>query len=602
MRTPTAAQEAVYALDNRKYDIEISIKNDAGTWVPMNDYTNKNWQDAADWGENLDQPVSSANITLIRNDFWASMAPLVTGSEQNVTETMVYVNREIRIRTAVVPIEYETQEADWDNLFEGIIDDVAWPTQKMSIACRDHSGFLQDRCIEVERQQGDSGLTKDAEDVIQDILTTSQTGVTLTTPVASNWAIKGYIQQRMNVLPALIQIADQLAWQVRQKWNSGAGEWQLTFFEPDRWKSVADRTFYTYQYLNINDIKISLPNIRTVIEIAYTDTDGVRQKLQYPENGPAYGDTITGGAATLQDSGKSWATDEWAGYELWIIAGTGVGQHETIASNTADTITVDTEWSTQPDSTSFYAIVHEDDSPASGNLPNIKYGRRFCGIAEEATKQIDAIDRAFYMARRIWKDVSEPTVEVTVEMPYFHAVELGDYYTLKSNGIHHDYDLTLAVVNFRHRFNAGTARTVLTMYGKPSSGYRKWFAMEFRRGVAPSPRLDIPATPTSLVVSSGIKLVSLAWSFTADAYHPLDSFEIQYSTADAEYDATDLRYEVPASPSWGAWATAPGSPVKGLSLDMPDTDMRKDTARRCGRWSGNPDMAVKCARSADRAR
>jgi hypothetical protein len=573
MRTLTANQTAVYNLNHRKVDLRISIKNDAGTWVSLSTLEGWNWIESCRLGENIDQPVASASGAFIRNHHYFSLAPLMSLSKINASEVLVNAAREIKIETAVVPMDYETQETDWINVFEGRIDQLDWADHQMGFQCRDRSGLLQDLTIETEYVRGSDALNKDIENVIQDILDGAQTGITLACPVASSYAVKAYNQQRTQVYPALDALATLIAWQVRQKWDSGTSTWKTTLFEPDRWKAVADKTFYLDEYYKVSNITINLNGIRNIIEIPFTDaTSGVRQTLQYPENGPAYEDTITGGVSTLNDSGKDWTVNAWVGYELWIVAGTGKGQHETISANTATQLTVDTSWSTQPDSTSFYAIVHADDSAES----IIKYGRRFCGIAEEATKQVDSAARAFYMARRIYADISEPYAEQSVEMPYFHAVELGDLYTFVANGEHYDTDLTCAVVAYHHDFSQGKARTTLTVRGRPSGGYRKWFLMEFRPGVAPAPRIDPPVTPESPAVVTGLKSLSLSWSYTFNTYHPLDYFEVQFGTADAEWDAGYLRYEVPSSPSWGDWESAPGGEmVKTFNYLHPEANISK---------------------------
>jgi hypothetical protein len=74
------------------------------------------------------------------------------------------------------------------------------------------------------------------------------------------------------------------------------------------------------------------------------------------------GTATAGGATTLTDSGKSWAVNTYAGYELRIASGTGSGQRRTIASNTATILTVSSAWATNPDATSVYAIYRPLDT------------------------------------------------------------------------------------------------------------------------------------------------------------------------------------------------------------------------------------------------
>ena len=72
------------------------------------------------------------------------------------------------------------------------------------------------------------------------------------------------------------------------------------------------------------------------------------------------------GAASTITNGTSgaatWATNMWATYQVRIVAGTGVGQVRTIASNTGSVLTVSSNWTTNPDSTSYFVIEGNDDS------------------------------------------------------------------------------------------------------------------------------------------------------------------------------------------------------------------------------------------------
>lgn len=68
------------------------------------------------------------------------------------------------------------------------------------------------------------------------------------------------------------------------------------------------------------------------------------------------------GAFTISNSGKSWATNQWANaYQIRIVSGAGAGQVRTIASNTGTQITVASAWATTVDNTSVYAIEGCDD-------------------------------------------------------------------------------------------------------------------------------------------------------------------------------------------------------------------------------------------------
>ena len=63
-----------------------------------------------------------------------------------------------------------------------------------------------------------------------------------------------------------------------------------------------------------------------------------------------------GGNAELVDATKTWVVDEYADYVVYISAGTGSGQTRFVSSNTADTLTLEHDWTTNPDATSTYDI------------------------------------------------------------------------------------------------------------------------------------------------------------------------------------------------------------------------------------------------------
>lgn len=64
----------------------------------------------------------------------------------------------------------------------------------------------------------------------------------------------------------------------------------------------------------------------------------------------------TQSSTTLQDTAKTWTTNQWANYDVVITGGTGNGQRRKISSNTSNTLTVTPAWTSTPDSTTDYEI------------------------------------------------------------------------------------------------------------------------------------------------------------------------------------------------------------------------------------------------------
>jgi len=97
-----------------------------------------------------------------------------------------------------------------------------------------------------------------------------------------------------------------------------------------------------------------------------------RLELQPPEQVSAYS------ATTVGNSALNMALNLYNGATVRITAGTGAGQERTVASNTASTLTITTQWSIQPDTTSLFLIADStwqfgassNASPVSFAVPN----------------------------------------------------------------------------------------------------------------------------------------------------------------------------------------------------------------------------------------
>jgi len=113
------------------------------------------------------------------------------------------------------------------------------------------------------------------------------------------------------------------------------------------------------------------------------------------------GTATAGGADTLTDSTKSWATNMWAGNVVQITAGTGVGQERTIASNTGTALTVSVAWTTQPSTDSTYTIV--------GDAINFYYYTKWFSMSVPESKK---------KFKRIWV-YTDASGDYNLDLTYF---------------------------------------------------------------------------------------------------------------------------------------------------------------------------------------
>lgn len=134
-----------------------------------------------------------------------------------------------------------------------------------------------------------------------------------------------------------------------------------------------------------------------------------------------------------------------------------------------------------------------------------RYGVRFMEVVEGSSSNIDTLVEATRMADAILEDLKEPTVKMSATLPFRPWIELGDLLRLEANGEQWSIDLDLAVQSYTHSLGAnGSVVTRVTLEGKPSSGWKRWFELEARPGVGNDTRTEQPDTPTGVVATSSL--------------------------------------------------------------------------------------------------
>ena len=81
-------------------------------------------------------------------------------------------------------------------------------------------------------------------------------------------------------------------------------------------------------------------------------------------------------ATTIGKTGAGWTVDEHIGRWVLITGGTGAGQLAKITDNTADTLTIGSDWDTTPDTDSDFSIIDPDDD---GQDPSVDLDLREVG-------------------------------------------------------------------------------------------------------------------------------------------------------------------------------------------------------------------------------
>lgn len=263
----------------------IKVQNGSGTMV---DYSS--WLVSGKIERDVDQPIDGCTLNFVRsksNQFVIqSLSPLRTDSVINrLNDGVTYspaldLNRVVTVEKATTLIGATILDTDFKLLFKGTIDVVNLETNPVVAVCRDLGAPLVDRWIETETNFGTgtpgSGVGGRAvESVMQDILDAVFGGgaYTLYTPVSPSANLNTYKQQRMSVMDALQDLAQQIGWDVRFRWDDGTSAFRLTLSQPPRTKTTPDYTFGPNSYHDITDLSLDITNIRNAITGTFRDAN-----------------------------------------------------------------------------------------------------------------------------------------------------------------------------------------------------------------------------------------------------------------------------------------------------------------------------------------
>ncbi|MCP3105594.1 hypothetical protein LZ198_42800, partial [Myxococcus sp. K15C18031901] len=253
--------------------VRVKVRSGAGGWVDLSQVEGRDFLDAVEVDEDVDQPVSAATVTVKRQVDLFSTSPLRADSKLNaVSGQLIRPGREFIIEAAVSPVGMPPSAGEWRMLFHGDIDEVDFADEQLVFRGRDLGGRLQDSFIEVERPYGDSVSGVAVEAVMQAILADNGTGVLLHTPVSPGWKLRRYAQKKASVLDALRDLAQQIGWEVRYRWREASGSYALTFSEPERVNPSLAWTFGPSDYRAVAKLTLNKTEVRNRIEVVYSDT------------------------------------------------------------------------------------------------------------------------------------------------------------------------------------------------------------------------------------------------------------------------------------------------------------------------------------------
>lgn len=130
-------------------------------------------------------------------------------------------------------------------------------------------------------------------------------------------------------------------------------------------------TGFTMQYYSVlEDVWYLKPGMSNMVPFN-SPSENALERLT--ENSTLWytGKATSGNTTSLSDSAANWRTNQWAGYEIQIWTGTGLGQVAIIANNTTNTLNFSSTLSTGLDSTSRYNITGYDGGTLTSSTGRI---------------------------------------------------------------------------------------------------------------------------------------------------------------------------------------------------------------------------------------
>jgi hypothetical protein len=292
-RPITAPARALIASEHFVPHVRVQLADQADAWQDVSDVGGRDYFLSATWRESIDAPVMSGAITLSRSVDGVSIAPTMSASAINhpgggAYDPFIRGRQHVRILTACKAPGVAPLPDDWIEQFVGRVDTPEWGgnSNVMTLPIADVGTWLMGKMIEVETVYSDD-VGVPIETVMQQILDDNVVdtlgAVTLHVPVSPGINIKAYTQSRVPVLQALRDLAQQLAWEVRYRYDDD-GIFKLTLYEPDRDKDVADWEFGPDEYMELPQVGVNTDDIRNKVRVYYIDaTTGERAYEEYED-------------------------------------------------------------------------------------------------------------------------------------------------------------------------------------------------------------------------------------------------------------------------------------------------------------------------------
>lgn len=290
MRTITAGEMDLLLSDHYSLHLRVHIQRGEES-INLCDLDGINWLHEINISDDIDRGIKSISVQLERNQYWKSLVPVITGSKYNQFDggyvPLVDLSRQILIEYAVTSTGSTPAPGDWRVLERGIVDAVNFGSSPISLECRDLGGIIEDTFIEEERIYG--GTAHDPAPIqgeMQQILDDNGLDhITLEVIGDPNWGIGPYLQEKVPVLKALRDLAEQFGWATKYRYNETSQDMEFTLYDIDRIATAPLYTFGPTDYFDISSLNVNLRGIRNAVRIVFFNVDTSEKDTIIEEDG-----------------------------------------------------------------------------------------------------------------------------------------------------------------------------------------------------------------------------------------------------------------------------------------------------------------------------
>lgn len=418
-----------------------------------------------------------------------SFSPLSVGGGNPLqpTEARFAYGRRVQVFAYVTPPDAGMNTpATTRWVFDGVIDSIAWPNETMEIVCSDRTGTLRDTFIERERMYGFcTGATRGAEVWRYDIGALGLNTVVVPSKLrqTGHWYFVSVAGT-----PAVTEPA----------WPTGAGATVVSgtcTFTEGGVTSLVGQSAETImgQLLTDNPSTGSVPHpaLYTPVASGWVIKPFIQSRMSLLKALEVFPEQI------------GWRLHMWwdqanavGGGAIWYLRFIVPDRARAVVDKT---IPLDHETDCSDLSTNGWMVrnvihvVFPDTTSRdpggqpwrvtriASDAPSIAAnGRRFMEIREDDTSQIQTAAQADTLAAAVLADLKDAPIGLSVQIPSDPWCDVGDMVKVLADGFRYSTDQTLAAQQVKHAWGDQSARTELTLLGKPAARREGWLVKDTR--------------------------------------------------------------------------------------------------------------------------